>query len=200
MAMQEFRISEAGFKKLKRRMLLLTIIPVIIIVTTFSLTNMLDSKHDTGNSWLYALPIFAIWFGISTYRSMKKQKKFLETYKVTISDKESDMNHADHNSGVFPVKYPIYPSDDPNKISSAYAEIRLAEIYYSLAECKYRAGDKAAAGRSYGDLSHRPERFERKHTAKTESWILIQKGPGSTLEPFSNPFSYARSNTIISPL
>ncbi|GAB3745714.1 RagB/SusD family nutrient uptake outer membrane protein [Spirosoma pomorum] len=62
-----------------------------------------------------------------------------------IADKESNMNHADHNSGIFPVKYPYYPSDDANKISSAYAEIRLAEIYYSLAECKYRSGDKAAA-------------------------------------------------------
>ncbi|MFD1139472.1 RagB/SusD family nutrient uptake outer membrane protein [Larkinella insperata] len=62
-----------------------------------------------------------------------------------IADKESNMNHGDHSSGVFPVKYPFYPSDDPNKIASAYAEIRLAEIYYSLAECKYRAGDKAAA-------------------------------------------------------
>ncbi|GEO11093.1 RagB/SusD family nutrient uptake outer membrane protein [Segetibacter aerophilus] len=61
------------------------------------------------------------------------------------ADKESNMNHADDNSGVWPVKYPIYPSDDPNKITSAYAEIRYAEIYYSLAECKYRAGDKAGA-------------------------------------------------------
>jgi len=60
-------------------------------------------------------------------------------------DQESDMNHADQNSGICFVKYPFYPSDDLNKISSAYAEIRLAEIYYSLAECKYRAGDKAAA-------------------------------------------------------
>jgi SusD family. len=62
-----------------------------------------------------------------------------------LADKESNMNHADHNSGVFPVKYPYYPSDDDNKIASAYAEIRLAEIYYSLAECKYRAGDKPGA-------------------------------------------------------
>ncbi|MBO9636829.1 MAG: RagB/SusD family nutrient uptake outer membrane protein [Siphonobacter aquaeclarae] len=64
---------------------------------------------------------------------------------TVIADKESNMNHADHNSGIFPVKYPYYPSTDANKITSAYAEIRLAEIYYSLAECKYRAGDKAAA-------------------------------------------------------
>ncbi|QJD79757.1 RagB/SusD family nutrient uptake outer membrane protein [Spirosoma rhododendri] len=62
-----------------------------------------------------------------------------------IADKTSDMNHADQNSGLYPVKYPYYPSSDENKISSAYAEIRLAEIYYSLAECKYRAGDKAGA-------------------------------------------------------
>ncbi|MBK0378711.1 RagB/SusD family nutrient uptake outer membrane protein [Mucilaginibacter segetis] len=63
----------------------------------------------------------------------------------TIADKESDMNHADHNSGVFLVKYPIYPTPDPNRITSAYAEIRLSEIYYTLAECLYRKGDKPGA-------------------------------------------------------
>jgi hypothetical protein len=88
MAMQEFRISEAGFKKLKRRMLLLSIIPLVIVVTIFSLTNMLGGRHDTDNTWLYVLPLFPIMLGISSYRSIKKQKKFLETYKVTISDNE----------------------------------------------------------------------------------------------------------------
>lgn len=62
-----------------------------------------------------------------------------------ISDKESNMNHADHNSGVFFVKYPLYPTPDPNRITSAYAEVRLSEIYYTLAECLYRRGDKAGA-------------------------------------------------------
>ena len=72
--------------------------------------------------------------------------KFLDAKPGTpIADKTSNMNNADNNSGIFPVKYPFYPSDDLNKISSAYAEIRFAEIYYSLAECKYRAGDKAGA-------------------------------------------------------
>lgn len=61
------------------------------------------------------------------------------------ADKESNMNHADDNSGIWVAKYPIYPSKDPNTLASAYAEIRLAEVYYSLAECKYRAGDKAGA-------------------------------------------------------
>jgi len=62
-----------------------------------------------------------------------------------LADKVSNMNHADDNSGVWLTKYPIYPTADVNKLASAYAEIRYAEIYYSLAECKYRAGDKAAA-------------------------------------------------------
>lgn len=62
-----------------------------------------------------------------------------------IADKESNMNHADHNSGIFMVKYPMYPTPDPNRITSAYAEVRLSEIYYSLAECLYRKGDKAGA-------------------------------------------------------
>jgi hypothetical protein len=43
------------------------------------------------------------------------------------------------------IKYPFYPTPDPNRIASAFAEIRLAEVYYTLAECKYRAGDKASA-------------------------------------------------------
>ena len=64
---------------------------------------------------------------------------------IKIADKESNMNHADHNSGIFLVKYPVYPTPDPNRITSAYAEIRLTEVYYALAECRYRAGDKAAA-------------------------------------------------------
>ena len=64
---------------------------------------------------------------------------------VPLADKESDINHADYASGVNPIKYPIYPDGDPNTITSAYAEIRLSEIYYTLAECKYRAGDKAGA-------------------------------------------------------
>lgn len=95
-----------------------------------------DGKTDTvrGNKGPY--PLF-IRDQVGMFLDAKPGTK--------IADKESNMNHGDHNSGYFIVKYPIYPSDDANKISSAYAEIRFAEIYYSLAECKYRQGDKAGA-------------------------------------------------------
>lgn len=62
-----------------------------------------------------------------------------------IADTVSNINHADFASGIIPVKYPWYPSDDPNRITSSYAEIRYSEIYYMEAECEYRAGNKANA-------------------------------------------------------
>lgn len=62
-----------------------------------------------------------------------------------LANKTSNMNNADQNSGFHLVKYPFYPSDDAHKIESDYAEIRLAEVYYMLAECKFRANDKASA-------------------------------------------------------
>jgi hypothetical protein len=71
------------------------------------------------------------------------------------ADKVSNMDHADDNSGVWLVKYPFYPTEDANKLGSAYAEIRYAEIYYSLAECKYRAGDKAGAAILLNDVRKR---------------------------------------------
>lgn len=64
-----------------------------------------------------------------------------------ISDKRSGVLYADDNSGWRMVKYPFYPDTDGDKIYEAdYAEIRLAEIYYSLAECKLRSGDALGAG------------------------------------------------------
>jgi len=94
------------------------------------------SRVDTvkGNKGPY--PLF-IRDQVGLFRDAKPGKK--------IADKESNMNHADHNSGVFLVKYPMYPTPDPNRVTSAYAEVRLTEIYYTLAECLYRKGDKAGA-------------------------------------------------------
>lgn len=63
-----------------------------------------------------------------------------------IDDKVSNIDHADHNSGWHVVKYPFYRDGDPGAIEADYTEIRLAEIYYSLAECKFRAGDVQSAG------------------------------------------------------
>jgi hypothetical protein len=74
---------------------------------------------------------------------------------VRIADTTSNMNTADFSSGIIPVKYPFYPTGDPNRISSSYGEIRYAEIYYMLAECEYRAGNKASAAVLLNDVRKR---------------------------------------------
>jgi hypothetical protein len=72
-----------------------------------------------------------------------------------LANKTSDMNSADQNSGIPLVKYPFYPSSDPNKIEADYAEIRLAEVVYMLAECKFRAGDRATAAQLLNTVRRR---------------------------------------------
>lgn len=57
------------------------------------------------------------------------------------------MAYGDQNSGWCLIKYPIYRSDDAGKIESDYALIRLAEIYYYLAEIPLYQGRKGRSGK-----------------------------------------------------
>lgn len=52
---------------------------------------------------------------------------------------------GEENSGVRLLKFPWLQKSKGLFMSNSVAEIRLAEIYYSLAECKLRAGDAPAA-------------------------------------------------------
>lgn len=52
---------------------------------------------------------------------------------------------GEENSGVRLLKFPWLQKSKGLFMANSAPEIRLAEIYYSLAECKYRAGDKAGA-------------------------------------------------------
>ncbi|MDJ1471688.1 RagB/SusD family nutrient uptake outer membrane protein [Xanthocytophaga flava] len=61
--------------------------------------------------------------------------------------KGSHVNTGEENSGVRMLKFPWLPLSENLFHFNSATEIRLAEIYYSLAECKYRNGDKAAAAK-----------------------------------------------------
>lgn len=52
---------------------------------------------------------------------------------------------GEENSGVRLLKFPWLQRSAGLFMANSVAEIRLAEIYYALAECKYRAGDKPGA-------------------------------------------------------
>jgi hypothetical protein len=59
--------------------------------------------------------------------------------------KGSQVNTGEENSGVRFAKFPWLPFSQNLFMFNSAPEVRLAEIYYSLAEVKYRAGDKAGA-------------------------------------------------------
>ena len=61
------------------------------------------------------------------------------------SNKTSSLTTGDHNSGWHYVKYPLYSDDDEHQLEADYAEIRLPEVIYMLAECKLRAGNTPEA-------------------------------------------------------
>lgn len=59
---------------------------------------------------------------------------------------ESTLFNGDMNSGLYCVKYPFYPYSGGYFNESDYTDMRLTEIVYSKAECRYRAGDVNGAG------------------------------------------------------
>jgi starch-binding outer membrane protein, SusD/RagB family len=84
----------------------------------------------------------------------------------------SHVTTGEENSGVRLSKFPWLPmSQDLFQFNSA-TEIRLAEIYYSLAECKYRAGDKPGAAKLLDAV--------RKRNFAPEKWAAnsYEQNPG----------------------
>ena len=92
-------------------------------------------------------------------------------------NKISDMKNGDHNSGWHFVKYPYYGDDDAGKLESDYAEIRLAEIFYSLAECKFRSGDLEGAGKLLNEVRKRnyPMEFHNDYLYIPDGKIKLTK-------------------------
>lgn len=67
----------------------------------------------------------------------------------TITDQtraESTLFNGDMNSGLYCVKYPFYPYAGGYYMEPDYTDIRLTEIVYSKAECRWRDGDTEGAG------------------------------------------------------
>ncbi len=67
---------------------------------------------------------------------------------VNVDGKGSSMLNGSEDSGIRLVKMPIPNNDDLNLLwNPDFPAMRLTEIYYMLAECKWRAGQKAEAAK-----------------------------------------------------
>lgn len=69
---------------------------------------------------------------------------------------KSTVSHGEENSGIRLVKVPI-PSKKDNALrwGADCPVLRLAEVYYMLAECKFRQGDKAGAAELFNTVRAR---------------------------------------------
>lgn len=75
----------------------------------------------------------------------------------------SDIRSGEENTGIRLVKLPQPNTADKDiRWNSDYPVIRLAEIYYMLAECKFRAGDKSGAADLFNEVRKRnfPNRMD----------------------------------------
>lgn len=80
------------------------------------------------------------------------------------TNKTSTLRNGDHNSGWHFAKYPFYSDEDPHQMESDFIEFRLAEIYYSLAECHLRIdNNKTEAGKLLNDVRRRNYPAENLH-------------------------------------
>lgn len=67
----------------------------------------------------------------------------------------SHVTTGEENSGVRLMKFGPLPLTGDKYFNNSIAEIRLAEIKYTLAECKYKAGDKLAAAKLLDEVRKR---------------------------------------------
>lgn len=74
----------------------------------------------------------------------------------SVSELPSKMSEGEENTGIRLVKAPI-PSMNDNSLrwGADHAVIRLAEVYYMLAECSWRAGDREAAAQLINEVRAR---------------------------------------------
>ena len=88
--MQEFRISEAQFKKYQRRLLTYYIPFLVLVIAGVTVYNSYSTSTKGGDFavWPILLPIFVLYFGFMVYRTIRRQRRLLMSYRIIIDDRE----------------------------------------------------------------------------------------------------------------
>ena len=84
--MQQFKISEAGYKIFRKRWITIILPASIAGVLIFYIFNILLAHGGDITTWLIAIPLVGIYIAFNIHRTLKRQKKVLLSYSVTISE------------------------------------------------------------------------------------------------------------------
>lgn len=113
-----------------------------------ALVNPVTGKACTG-SYDYADEVIELVDQIAPFKQLGK-------IYVDVSQLPSDMYSGEENSGVRLVKYPTPNlADEGYKWNPDWVVMRLAEVYYMLAECKFREEDPAGAAKLFNEVRSR---------------------------------------------
>ena len=112
------------------------------------LINPVTGGTCTGN-WDYSGEVIELVDMVAHFKQLGKEYP-------DVSVLPSDMYSGEENSGIRLVKYPTPNlADDAYRWDPDWVVIRLAEVYYMLAECKFRAGDKTGAANLFNQVRKR---------------------------------------------
>lgn len=87
---------------------------------------------------------------VGTFESKAPEGKISNQSKAA-----SIMRNGDFNSGLYCVKYPFYSYKGGYFIESDCVQMRLAEVYYTQAECELRLNNASEAGKLLNDVRER---------------------------------------------
>ncbi len=84
--MSQFKISEEQYRKFRRRFFAVYIPTIAVGVIAIIVANSYSSKGFDFQVWAITIPIFLIYFSFIFYRILRRQRRILLSYTVTITD------------------------------------------------------------------------------------------------------------------
>jgi hypothetical protein len=95
--MQQYRISEENYKKFRKKWfnvgipVISAVVAIIVLIIVYS-----QGKEGEFTTLPYILPVFVAFITFSIFRGLRKQRRLLLSYSVTISD--SDITREQYNT------------------------------------------------------------------------------------------------------
>lgn len=86
--MEQFKISETGYKKLLKRWRIVMITVLSIVLCIYIATAIVAHKPGEFDPTPIVIPIMVLFIGFSIFRGVRKQQRMFLSYSVVITDSE----------------------------------------------------------------------------------------------------------------
>lgn len=101
--MQQFKISEDAYKRFRKKGLMILIPLAVVGVIVLVVTSIMQERNSEFQTWPYALPILFLLYGWFFFRSLKRQKTLLLSYRITLT--EHDITREQMNTPTLTINF-----------------------------------------------------------------------------------------------